>query len=67
MGRLQPLDRHLNAVTKTDQFPLPWIDDCLNMLSEMKYFNTLDLASGYCCNSKLTLCTYEYNLIKWCT
>ena len=37
----------LNAVTKTDEFPLPRVDDCLDMLSEMKYFSTLDMASGY--------------------
>ena len=35
--------RWLNAVTKTDEFPLPHIDDCLDMLSGMKYFSTLDL------------------------
>ena len=39
--------RRLNAVTKTDEFPLPRVDDCLDMLSGMKYFSTLDLASGY--------------------
>ena len=37
----------LNAVTKTDQFPLPWIDDLLDQLGKAKYFSTLDLASGY--------------------
>ena len=30
-----------------DELPLPWLDDCLDMLSGMKYFSTLDLASRY--------------------
>ena len=39
--------RSLNAVTKPDSFPLPRIDDMLDQLGNMKYFSTLDLASGY--------------------
>ena len=39
--------RSLNSVTKPDRFPLPRIDDMLDQLGEMKYFSTLDLASGY--------------------
>lgn len=39
--------RGLNAVTKTDQFPLPRIDDLLDLLGKAKYFSTLDLSSGY--------------------
>ena len=37
----------LNAITKLDEFPLPRIDDSLDLLSGMKYFSTLDLATGY--------------------
>ena len=37
----------LNAVTKMDVFPLPHIDDSLDLLSRNKYFTTLDLESGY--------------------
>ena len=39
--------RKLNQVTHKDAYPLPWIDDTLEMLSESKLFSTLDLASGY--------------------
>ena len=39
--------RHLNAITKQDIFPLPHIDDTLDLLSSAKHFTTLDLASGY--------------------
>ena len=39
--------RKLNAITKMDAYPLPRIDDALDVLSQMKYFTTLDLVSGY--------------------
>ena len=39
--------RQLNAVTKTDTFPLPRIDDLLDQLGSAQYFSTLDLSSGY--------------------
>ena len=39
--------RKLNAVTKLDVFPLPRVDDSLDLLAKSKYFSTLDLASGY--------------------
>ena len=39
--------RRLNAVTKTDTYPLPRIDDLLDQLGHCQYFSTLDLASGY--------------------
>ena len=38
--------RKLNAVTKLDVFPLPRIDDSLDLLSGTN-FSSLDLASGY--------------------
>ena len=39
--------RKLNAVTKLDVYPLPRIDDSLDLLAETRFFSTLDLASGY--------------------
>ena len=39
--------RKLNHITKLDEFPLPRIDEKLDLLAGAKYFTTLDLASGY--------------------
>ena len=39
--------RHLNDVTVKDAYPLPRIDDTLDMLAGTQWFLTLNLASGY--------------------
>ena len=39
--------RRLNACTKKDRYPLPRVDDSLDILSGKKYFTSLDLMSGY--------------------
>ena len=39
--------RHLNDVTVNDAYPLPRIDNTLDMLASKQWFSTLDLASGY--------------------
>ena len=38
--------RKLNSVTKIDVFPLPRVDDTLDLLAQNWFFLTLDLASG---------------------
>ena len=38
--------RKLNTVIVKDAYPLPRIDDTLDLLSESRWFSTLDLASG---------------------
>jgi len=39
--------RKLNNITVGDSFPLPNITEILDQLGSVKYFTTLDLASGY--------------------
>ena len=39
--------RRLNIATVKDAYPLPRIDDTLDMLAGKQWFSTLDLASGY--------------------
>ena len=39
--------RKLNAITKKDSYPLPWIDKLLDSLAGATYFSTLDLMSRY--------------------
>ena len=39
--------RQLNNITKKDSYPIPRIEDTLDMLYGKTIFSTLDLASGY--------------------
>src|SRR5207248_1516286 len=39
--------RKINVITKTDAHPLPRIEELLEQFKEMKWFSSIDLASGY--------------------
>jgi len=39
--------RKLNKITARDNFPLPLIEDQLDLLAGKKYFTTLDLKDGF--------------------
>ena len=39
--------RRVNAVTKTDSFPLPRIEDCIDQVGNAAYVSKLDLMKGY--------------------
>ena len=39
--------RKLNTIMKKDAYPLPRIDESLDLLAGSKWFSTLDLAQGY--------------------
>jgi hypothetical protein len=39
--------RVLHKITLKNRYPLPMIDDLLDQLQVAKYFNKLDLESGY--------------------
>ena len=39
--------RKLNAVTKTDSYPIPRLDDCIDKIGKAKYITKFDLLKGY--------------------
>ena len=39
--------RKLNSITRKDAYPLPRMDDTLDLMSGSKWFSTLDMISGY--------------------
>lgn len=63
--------RQLNAKTRKDAFPLPRIEETLDMLSGAHWFSTMDLASGYnqvpvteADRAKTAFCT-PFGLFEW--
>ncbi|KAF0702737.1 hypothetical protein AaE_015742 [Aphanomyces astaci] len=63
--------RKLNDVTVKDCYPMPRVDDLLDILGKAKYFSTMDVASGYW-NVRMaddsiekTAFTCRYGLYKW--
>jgi len=39
--------RKVNAHTKTDSYPIPRIDDCIDKIGKAKYITKCDLVKGY--------------------
>lgn len=39
--------RRVNSVTKTDSYPLPRVDDCIDQIGSAKYVSKFDLLKGY--------------------
>ena len=39
--------RKVNSVTKTDTFPIPRIDDCIDNILQAKYVTKFDLLKGF--------------------
>ncbi len=39
--------RKLNAITISDTYPIPCMDECIDSLGSAKIFSTLDCNSGY--------------------
>ena len=39
--------RKLNSVSESDAYPMPRIDDLIDLLGKAKYISTLDLTRGY--------------------
>ncbi|KAG3173118.1 hypothetical protein PC128_g18342 [Phytophthora cactorum] len=63
--------RRLNAVTVTDCYPMPLVDDILDVLGDARLFSTMDIALGYW-NVPMaediiskTAFTCKYGLYEW--
>ena len=50
--------RKVNALTKTDSYPIPRIDDCIDEIGKAKLLTKCDLLKGYWC-VPLTECAEE--------
>ena len=42
-------NRKVNTVTKTDVFPIPRLDDCIDRVGHCKFLTKVDLLKGYWC------------------
>ena len=40
--------RQVNSVTKTDSFPVPRTDDCIDNIGQAKYVTKFDLLKAFC-------------------
>ena len=40
--------RRLNAVSTVDAYPMPRVDDLIDMIGQAQYISTLDLTKGKC-------------------
>ena len=43
--------RKVNVLSKTDSFPIPRMEDCIDQIGNAKYITTCDLVKGYWCYS----------------
>ena len=41
--------RKVNEVTKTDAYPIPRVDDCIDKVGKAKFLTKIDLLKGYWC------------------
>ncbi|XP_051888858.1 uncharacterized protein LOC127579869 isoform X2 [Pristis pectinata] len=41
--------RKVNAVTKSDAYPIPRVDDCIDRVGKAKFLRKIDLLKGYWC------------------
>lgn len=39
--------RQVNSLTRTDSFPLPHVDDCIDQVGQAKFISKIDLMKGY--------------------
>ena len=57
--------RRLNDATVKDAYPLPRIDDTLDMLAGKQWFSTLDLASGSAISSRRRYLSWDILRTSW--